>query len=475
MLNAAAYASELRLPALIGEGMVLQRDLPGRIWGWAEEGATVTVAFRGLEKSARVVDGRWEILLPPMTAGGPWPMTVRSRNILALEKVYVGEVWLCSGQSNMVMPLNRKYVGYHVRGGAAAAARADDPLLRLFTVADVRTNVPQADVRGAWRACTPPTAAEFSAAGYFFGRELRRHLNVPVGLILAARGGSPMEVWMSPGLLERRYPLRQAAMRRRWAQYQQALATGAETRPARPFQPSEYYHGMIHPLLKYAIRGVIWYQGESNVSAGRNFAGMFSDLIGQWRADWGLGDFPFLFVQLAPYGAVSDQPVESSWSVARAEQALVAATVTNTAMAGTVDLGDDPQNPHPVDKETVGRRLSLAARNLVYGEKVAWRGPEFAGLEISGSTAVVNFNHADGGLTTPHDAPAEGFAIAGPDGKFVRADAELKDDAVHVSSTEVAQPAAVRYGWADYPRVNLFNRDGFPAVPFRTDGPPRQP
>ncbi len=372
----------------------------------------------------------------------------------------------------MVMPLNRKYVGYHVRGGADAAARADDPLLRLFTVADARTNTPQADMRGGWRACTPQTAGAFSAVGYFFGRELRKHLNVPVGLVLAARGGSPMDVWMSCDLLERKYPLRQNAMRQRWKKYEQALATGAEPRPARPFQPSEYYIGMIHPLIKYVIRGVIWYQGESNVSAGRNFSGIFSDLIGQWRADWGLGDFPFLFVQLAPYGAVSEQPGESAWAVARAQQAFVAATVTNTAMVGTVDLGDDPRNPHPVDKETVGRRLSLAARSLVYGDKVAWRGPEFAGLAISGSTAVVKFNHADGGLTTPHAAPVEGFAVAGPDGKFVRAQAELSGDTAHVSSPAVAQPAAVRYGWADYPQVNLFNRDGFPAVPFRTDGQP---
>lgn len=465
MCTPVSVPAGLRLPALFSEGMVLQRDLPVRVWGWAGEGASVHVSFRDVVATAETRGGRWEVTLPAQAAGGPWPMHIRAGEVeITLNEVYVGEVWLCSGQSNMVMPLARRYVGYTVRGGAEAAAQSDDPLLRLFTVAENPSPVPRDDVGGRWLASAPETAGAFSATGYFFGRELRRVLDVPVGLILAARGGSPMEVWMDSAVLERNHPARLAFLRQRWDAYEEALGAG-ET-PPRVFRASEYYYGMIAPLIPYALRGVIWYQGESNVGTRALFVPMFGDLIAQWRAAWGLGDFPFLFVQLAPYGDLPAEPVQSAWAETRVAQARVASSVPNTAMIGTMDLGDDPGNPHPVEKETVGLRLAAAARALAYGEDVPYRGPEAAGMRVQGEEALVSFAHAGDGLVTPAGEPVRGFALAGEDGRFRLAEAVIRGDTVRVSHPDIPDPASVRYGWADYPDANLFNRAGLPALPF---------
>jgi sialate O-acetylesterase len=489
---AAALLSpaEVRLPSLISDHMVLERDAPVRIYGWAEAGEAVRVRLAGQSASATAdAAGRWEVWLGPLAAGGPYELSVAGRNSLTVRDVMVGEVWVASGQSNMVWPVERS------RDADKEAAAANYPGIRLFKVALKVADQPAEDVEGAWQICSPETVKGFSAVGYFFARHLHQKLGLPVGVIQSAWGGTPAQAWTSRVTLiseptlqtylvewnrvlvnwpeaRRRYEARL----RRWEQEaaqakqegrQPPAKPGAPMGPGHPHTPAGLYNAMIAPLTPYAIRGAIWYQGESNAN---NYAylyrTLFEAMIRDWRQAWGQGDFPFLFVQLANYAKA---PPNGAWSLVQEAQ-LKTLELRNTAMAVIIDIGE-AEDIHPKNKQDVGLRLALAARALVYGEKLVYSGPVFRQATREGSRLRLWFDHVGGGLRARGGVLKE-FVLAGPDRVFHRAEAQIEGDTVVVSSSAVAEPAAVRYAWADNPECTLFNAEGLPASPFRSDAWP---
>ncbi|MCE9606566.1 MAG: sialate O-acetylesterase [Planctomycetia bacterium] len=514
ILTATTSRAEVRTHALISDGMVLQRDQPARLWGTAAVGEKVTVEFR--DKTATTVagsDGKWRIELDAQAGGGPFPLKIVGENVIRFENVFVGDVWLCSGQSNMGWPVA-------TRPGSGELLGTENPRIRLFTVPQRLLDEPVSEVAGSWSECGPTTLLNFSAAAYYFGRELEQTQKVPIGLIHASYGGSGVEQWLGGSAMTEApelAPLRAARASEKQAaaqarlriqpeieRYQAALAEAKKNGTPVPKPPrgmhaapttSQLYNGMIAPLLPYAIRGVIWYQGEADTNKPQDYEALFSALIRGWRRDWKQGEFPFLFVQIAPFGKIVVGPASSQWAALREAQLKTSHTVERTGMAVVTDWGHET-DIHIKQKKPVGHRLALLARALVYGEKLVFSGPTFTALNVKGNEAVLGFEHVGAGLvakrmiledvsTDPRtgpggalhvaedasDAPVQvqGFTVAGANRKFVAAHAEIRGDTVVVTSSEVAEPVAVRYGWADYPTGNLFNRDGLPASPFRTD------
>jgi sialate O-acetylesterase len=358
------------------------------------------------------------------------------------------------------------------------------------------SSLPLSRVRGTWQECGPQSVEHFSAVAYFFGRDVQRALNVPVGLIHTSWGGTPAEAWTSTAALEAELALKYLAERQSHAleDYPKALdryiaeitkfketvlQAAAEKRelpqppnpptpPGRnPWGSSTLYNGMIASLIPYGIRGAIWYQGESNAGRAFEYRTLLPAMIKDWRKEWGGADFPFLIVQLAPFMKIEAEPKESQWAELREAQLLTALHLPNTALTVITDVGNET-DIHPKWKEPVGARLALAARALAYGEKIVYSGPTYSGMKVDGNQAILSFQHAGRGLVAKGE-PLVGFTIAGPDHKFVKAEAEIRDDKVVVWSPKVQQPIAVRFGWANYPVVNLWNREGLPASPFRTD------
>jgi len=477
-------AADVRLPAVFSDNMVLQRGIAVPIWGWADEGEVVTVKFRNQVVNTTPVAGKWMARLKPLTVGGPDTLTVSGKNSIELKNVLVGEVWVCSGQSNMEWQLKRAFEPQ------AAIAAAGNPKIRLLTVEKSKSDKPLEELRSfGWRECTSESAADFSAVGYYFGRDLQKALGVPVGLIHTSWGGSPAEVWMSAAVLEsnpaykrdildasvetiKRYESEKA----KFDQDQKDGKLTADSRPPRaPWKPTELYNSMIHPLIPYAIKGAIWYQGESNAGRAQQYRTLFPDMIRNWRKDWGQGDFTFLLVQLAPYDKskkrsleqIMEKSVDSDWAELREAQLLSTRVLPKVGMAVITDLGEK-DDIHPTRKEPVGARLALAARKIAYGQGIISSGPTFMKLAVKGNQAVLSFDNVDKGLEA-RDGELKGFAICGEDRNFVWAKAEIRGKKVVVSSPQVAKPFAVRYGWADFPVVNLWNKDGLPATPFRTD------
>jgi sialate O-acetylesterase len=488
--SAASLQAEVKLPALFSDNMVLQREMAVPVWGWADHGEVVTVEFRGQRSSTVARDGKWQVRLPKLQAGGPDTLTVSGKNKVELQNVLVGEVWVCSGQSNMEWPVMRSFEP------EKTIANSGNPVIRLFTVPKLKANQPTNNVKGSWTLCGPQTVPNFSAVAYFFGRDLQQALGVPIGLIHTSWGGSPAEVWMSEDVLEANPEYKETivdAYPKAVNQYEQALAQfekeAAElasqgkkptrNKPTPPYwKPSELYNGMIAPVLPYAIQGAIWYQGESNAGRAYQYRSLFADMIRNWRRDWGQGNFTFLEVQLAPWDKgrkrsmeeITAAPVESDWAELREAQWLATKALPNVGMAVITDVGDK-DDIHPNKKEPVGGRLALAARGIAYKEKIAYSGPIYRSMKIAGDKVQLSFDHIGKGLEA-RGGELTGFAIAGADQKFVWAKAEIKGDKVVVSSPQVPQPIAVRYGWADHPVVNLWNKDGLPASPFRTDNFP---
>jgi sialate O-acetylesterase len=476
LVAAHAARADVKLPALISEGMVLQQEIDVPLWGWADEGETVDVEFQGQKVAATAKDGKWMVRLKPLKAGGPFTLTISGKNKLEFSNVLVGEVWLCSGQSNMGWRLNQS------DNAEAEIASAKYPMIRLFTVPRSEENLPATDVNGSWKETLPENAATFSAVGYYFGRDLHKARNVPVGLINNAVGGSPAESWTSAGVLKAdseysefvaEYPKRMGQFELALAKYkEEAEKAKAENKPAprapgRPWMPSGLYNGMLAPLAPYAIKGVIWYQGESNAARAYQYRRLFPAMISDWRTLWGQGNFPFLFVQLAAFGPNSKKLGESDWAELREAQLMTLIASPNTGMAVAIDVGtfDDI---HPRNKQPVGARLALAARAVVYREKIVYSGPVYQLMKINGDNAVLTFQHTGGGLVA-RSGELKGFIIAGIDKVWYEARAEIKGNRVIVSSPEVPKPVAVRYAWAKYPTCNLYNKEGLPATPFRTD------
>jgi len=479
----AAAQAEVKLNGLFTDDAVFQQGIAVPVWGSAKDGEKVTVNFQQQSVTTTAKNGRWLARLQPLKAGGPFTLTVVGENTITLTNILVGEVWLCSGQSNMEFPLSR------AANAAEAIHAAGDPELRLYTVLRGAADEPKTDLSSRWKVCTPESAPGFSAVAYFFGRDLRRTLKVPVGLIHSSVGGTPAEAWTDRATLEADPALKQilqryaetvknydpakaeAAHEAALEKHKEAVAKAKEegkkapAAPRMPESPSRsirrpcgLYNAMIAPLEPYALAGAIWYQGESNNDRPAEYAKLFPAMIGNWRQVWGQGDFPFLFVQIAPYQAMTPELREAqlqSWQ-----------RVPHTAMAVITDVGEE-KDIHPTKKEPVGARLALAARALAYREKLEYSGPVYASMKADGSRLVLSFTHVGSGLVA-QGGDLRGFTIAGEDGKFTPAEAKIEGDTVVVSNSAVPKPVAARYGWANVPEVNLYNKEGLPATPFRT-------
>jgi sialate O-acetylesterase len=477
---------EARLPGVLSSHMVLQRDRPIHLWGSSAPGEKVSVTLHGVSRTTAGDSlGHWSVFLPPEAAGGPYKLTVSGGNQIVLEDILIGDVWLASGQSNMEMPL-KGFAGAPLKDSAQEIARAGQPQMRLLHIPQKAADFPLENSDAAWTVCSPETAANFSAVAYFFGRELAAGEHVPIGLIDATWGGTVAEAWISlqsiaadaalmPVFATRARMMRQQdatpAILAREKREDLAARQAGQAPPKHPWRPdpaswapAALYNGMVAPLTAYTIKGVIWYQGESNsrLAFAPMYAKIFPALIADWRAQWHQGDFPFLFVQIANF---TSNPTED-WAIIREAQRRSLA-VANTAMVVTADIGD-PENVHPADKQTVAARLSLAARALAYGEKVEYSGPLYRQATPEGDGVRVWFDHAAAGLVAKGGALV-GFEIAGDDGRFVAASARIDGQTVLVGTPQVAEPKYVRYGWANAPVVNLYNSEGLPASPFTSE------
>lgn len=498
LISAVPATADVRLPAIFSDHMVLQQDKRITVWGWGKAGEEVTVTLGdAATKVTTDPSGKWSAHLPETKAAAkPLTLIVKGANTLTVNDVLVGEVWLCSGQSNMGFQVAR------TNDTEKEQAAANFPQIRMFTVAHNPQPKPQEDCQGKWEICSPATVKNFSAVAYFFGRELHQKLNVPVGLINSSYGGTNICAWTSfepqakvPELIaqmeqwerqDKTYDPEKAkaAYEKQLANFQEAAKKAkadGKTAPRRPQapvapslsqnRPTNLFNGMIAPIIGYTLRGAIWYQGEANSAndaSGKLYAKQLPLLIADWRQRWD-DQFPFAFVQLPNF----TRPGEG-WQLVREAMLKTLQSVPKTGMAVTVDVGD-PKNVHPTDKQTVGHRLAMWALGDVYGQAgIATCGPTPASHEVRGNEMVITFKHADGGLTVKENANAKGndlvgFTIAGEDGKFVPAKAKIEGDKVIVSSPEVSKPTAVRYAWQDNPSCNLYNGQGIPASPFRTD------
>lgn len=504
--SAALHAAELKLAAVFSDHMVLQCGKAVPVWGWADPGGKITVEFAGQAKAVTADSaGKWQVKLDPMPASAePRIMVVKStigNSQSTISDVLVGEVWLGSGQSNMVVPV----IG--ARDSEKETAAADLPLIRMFREDSKAAETPQANATGNWVVCSPQTVRGFSATLYFFGRELHRELKVPVGLICSAVGATPIQSWIAADV-QAKIPELKAALDAEvksdaefdWAgataRYEKELASWKEktaqakaagqSPPGKPGDPLEernrcgsvrgggLFNGKIAPLIPFALRGVLWYQGESNTrteEAGRLYAPQLPLLISDWRTRWG-EELPFAWVQLPNYIPWFPLPKREhyGWLLVRDAQ-LKALRLPHTGMAIAIDLGE-PNNIHPKNKQDVGKRLALWALGDVYGKKVpATSGPLPAGHEVRGANLVVTFTHADGGLIAKGD-DLKGFVISGKDQQWQPAQGRIEGGKVIVSSPDVPRPVAVRYAWSDNPDCNLYNGAGLPAAPFRTDAWP---
>jgi len=486
LLLALCAAAEVRLPVLLSDGAVLQRDMPMHFWGTADPGESVTVTFRDHSGTATADSfGRWHVYLPAAPAGGPYDIAVEGSNRIVLHDVLIGDVWVASGQSNMEFPMRR------LQDAEQEIAAAKLPKVRLLQVERTHSEYPLSEASAKpWAHCSPESVRDFSAVAYYFAREISQKRNVPVGVIGSWWGGTVAEAWTSMEALSSDPALMQLfAVRARMMddrtevllqQKQEAVETEAARAKGLPppkfkwhpqpemWQPAALFNAMISPLTPYPIRGVIWYQGESNSIIERApylYGRQFETLIRDWRNHWGEGDFPFLFVQISSFKSTSAE----DWSTIREAQRL-ALTLRNTGMAVTVDIGN-PDDVHPLDKLDVGHRLALIARATVYGEPIESSGPLFREVTRESNGLRVWFDHVGTGLTLK-GAALTSFEIAGSDKKFQSAEAHIDGDTVVVTSSAVPNPTAIRYGWANSPECNLFNKDGLPASPFVASLPP---
>jgi sialate O-acetylesterase len=510
--------AEITLAPLFTDRVVLQRDKVVPIWGKATAREKVTLTFAGQTRQATPgPDGHWLVFLDPMPAmneGGE--LVVTGSNSITLRDVVVGEVWLCSGQSNMEWPVSR------VADAPKEIAAANFPLVRHVRIEHVVADMPADTVStgAGWQTSTPETAGGFTAAGYFFARELYQKLGVPIGLVHSSWGGTPIESWMSPAALAGNpafsvvatrwqqalvdYPTRKTVYDTEIAEWTRAEA-GAKTtalatpavapktktaaaaridaaaaqreclrqhprpRPPRgpgdPWTPSGLFNGMINPLLPYALRGMLWYQGESNAERAAEYQALFGTMITSWRAHFAQGDLPFYWVNLANFDVAGDA-TKRTYAFLREAQTKTL-ELPNTGQALAIDIGD-PKDIHPTNKQEVGRRLALLAKNRVYGLTIDDTGPTFAGAERHGAAMRVRFTHAGGGLVA-HEKPPQALEIAGADRVFHPAEGAIEREMLVVTSARVREPVAVRYAWTNAPEANLYNGAGLPAVPFRSD------
>ena len=470
--------------------MVIQRDIGFPVWGWADQGEKVTVSINGKQASDTAgSDGRWKCILEPMKAGGPYTMTIRGQNAIVLYNILAGDVWVCSGQSNMEWPV--KYSANPDR----EIADGNHPKLRLFEVKKTGTGGPREDCMGQWQECTSHTVGDITAAGYYFGRELVRELDVPVGIIQSAWGGTAIRQWISrdalesdtavshvldgyrPILLEKPYQIEEYyESLAGWFEYcfvqmNRRESYGSIPKPTEGYEkvsgaPTLLFNGMIAPLAWFPIKGFTWYQGESDTGRANLYRDMLQTLIHDWRKQWQNENLPFLIVQLANWNKRDTKPGNSAVGELREAQ-LMALEIPHTALAVTIDLGDG--DVHYKNKQDVGRRLALGALKTAYGRDNVYTGPVYRSMNVRSGKIRLSFDHTGGGLTAQGGESLKGFALAGSDRTFVWADAKIVGNEVEVWSDEVPEPVSVRYGWGWNPECSLYNREGLPASPFRTD------
>lgn len=485
LIIADCASADIKLPKIFGDNMVFQQGMKLPVWGWADPGEKVNVRFEGnYAETVTGEDGRWKLYIGPLTAGGPFKFKIEGNNSILLQNVLVGEVWVCSGQSNMAMD-----VGSSMNSQTEIAA-ADFPQIRFFQIKPAKAKEPQEDVfpvdneqswLNKWEVCSPNTVAHFSGLGYFFARELWEKSEVAIGIINASWGGTTAEAWTPADTLsndERLKPILQnwpdynndeAWLEAEYAEFVDEVKKAKEEGREAPLyfnQPSGLYNAILSPVIPFGIRGVAWYQGESNAYRAYQYQKLFPALIQKWRNNWGQGDFPFLFVQLANY------QFEPQVFPELREAQTMALEVKGTAMVVTIDIGD-PKDIHPKNKQEVGRRLALAAQKVAYGEELIYSGPLYRSMTIEGNKCILSFDHIGDGLIGRGTKLLTGFEIAGKDKKFVEAQAVIKKDRVIVWNTKVPFPVAIRYSWSNNPSGNLYNslkkQVYLPASPFRTD------
>ena len=490
LISSLSYA-DVKLPAVFSSNMVLQREIQVPVWGWADPGEEVTVNFSGQSNTVKAdADGKWMVKLSAMPAGGPFEMTVRGNNTVTFTNVMVGEVWICSGQSNMEFHLSGS------TGSREEIKKATNTDIRLFTIPKTISGKPKDDVDASWLVCHPNFADNFSAVAYYFGKTINSQIDVPIGLIQSAYGGSKIEPWMTIEAFKQVPSLSSAVEHVEGSDQvhsghveetlkeleiylpmaKKAFEAGEQVPapvkwPVHPLaidkqQPTSLYNGMINPIIPFAIRGVLWYQGEANCGQndGMLYYDKFKAMLASWRSRWGQGDFPFYFVQLAPcvYGDSEELPL--LW-----EAQTACLQIPNTGMAVTVDIGN-PYDIHPKNKQDVGKRLALWALAKDYGmEDLVYSGPSYKSMEINGKKAYISFEHVGKGLRSRDGEALSWFSIAGEDKEFYPAKAKIKCEKVVVSSKQVDNPVAVRFGWDQIAEPNLSNKESLPALPFRTD------
>ena len=492
LAGAGVALADVKLPAVIGDNMVLQQGEKVAIWGWAEpdEEVMVGVSWHSMKWAVTAdKDGKWSFQMNPPKVGGPYQMTLTGKNSITIKNILVGEIWVASGQSNMQWSVQAS------ANPEQEIAAANYPKIRLFYVTRKVAETPQSDCEGSWVECSPETVPGFSAVAYFFGRYLHKELDVPIGLIHTSWGGTPAEAWTRREVLEAnpdcapilkryedavaRYPQAMEEYAQKLAEWKEAAEKakeegtnpprrpGAPFGPGNPHSPAGLYNAMIAPLIPYGISGAIWYQGESNAGRAYQYRTLFPAMIKNWRKDWGRGEFPFLFVQLANFMKTKPEPDESAWAELREAQ-LMTLSLPNTGMAVIIDIGE-ADDIHPKNKQDVGKRLALWALAETYRKDIVYSGPIYKSMKVDGNSIVLSFDHVGGGLIAKGGEELKGFAIAGADKKFVWADAQIDGDTVVVSSDKVSEPTVVRYAWADNPVCNLYNTEDLPASPFRTD------
>jgi sialate O-acetylesterase len=446
-----ATVADVRLPSVIGHHMALQQESEVNIWGWGQAAEQIRIStswdtntYEGNVDSG----GRWSIPIQTPAAGGPHTLTIRGSNEMVIEDVVIGEVWVCSGQSNMEWSGDQK-----LPQSLEEAPEADHENIRFFYIPKTTSDYPQDRCEGSWKVCTPEEMVHFSAVGYFFGKHLHQKLDVPIGLINSNWGGTPAEVWTPDEWVEGDAVLSQAA---------------AQIAPFAwwPKDPGKCYNAMIHPITPFKIAGAIWYQGESNVSTAYAYEKLFTTMIGAWRKAWGYA-FPFYYVQIAPFAYGS--PLDGALL---REAQTKSTSFPNTGMVVISDLVDNVEDIHPVNKRDVGFRLARYALSETYGrDGIPYRSPVYRSMDIVGDSIRIHFDHADGGLISRTPVPT-GFSISGSDRRFVDAEAQIDGNSVVVSSQQVEAPVAVRFDFSNTAIPSLFSKEGLPVNLFRTDAWP---
>ncbi|MGO4770566.1 sialate O-acetylesterase [Flavobacterium sp. W22_SRS_FK3] len=478
--------AQVKLPALVADNMVLQQNAKVNLWGWGSPNEKITIKLGWQNSLVEVMAnsaGDWKVAVDtPQGSEKAYSITINATNTIVLNNILIGEVWICSGQSNMYFPVGKEEATWKtgVKNYEEEIVNANFPNIRLFTVLTNASPKPLDDVTGSWAACSPNTIKTFSAVAYFFGRDLYQKLKVPIGLISTSWGGTKAEAWTPQNVLENNTDfltiLGEDAKNEKI--YQEKLETyylnlrneqlannNLKTeikKPKKEANKTSYvlYNAMLHPLINYRIKGVIWYQGESNSGKAKLYQNLFPAMVKSWREDWKQGDFPFYYVQIAPHKGQTPEIREA--------QLLSLKKITNAGMVVTTDVGNET-NIHPIDKQTVGHRLALIARAKTYGEnKLVYSGPMYHHMKITKNRVQLFFDNVDSGFRKPSEDLKE-FEIAGEDKIFYTAVAKIEGKTILVSSEKVKNPVAVRFAWKPVPEPNLFNVENLPASPFRTD------